>query len=166
MHSIQFYLTVNKTSYSNDAKKIAFALSYMTEGSVQTWAETFRENAINSTAITLGTWDNFLKKFQQTFKHQDTAGNAISWLSTHHMTKKNGKFSPSLESYILTFQSNTTRAGITDHNVLISFFATRIPTPLMKQIMSLNTVPDKIDDWYSKAIHFQNQWDRAEQIAQ
>ena len=82
------------------------------------------------------------------------------------MTKKNGKFFPSLESYISTFQSNTTHASITDHNVLISFFAAGIPIPLMKQIMSLDMVPDKIDEWYSKAIHFQNQWDHAEQIAQ
>ena len=166
MHSIQFYLTVNETSYNNDAKKITFTLSYMTKGSAQTWAKTFRENAINGTAISLGTWDDFLKKFQLTFKHQDTARNAISWLSTHRMVKKNGKFSPSFKSYISTFQSNTTCAGITDHNVLISFFAAGIPTPFMKRIMSLNTVPDKIDDWYSKATHFQNQWDRAEQIAQ
>ena len=78
MHSIQFYLAVNETSYNNDAKKIAFALSYMTEGSALTWADTFRENAINGTAVTLRTWNDFLKKFQQTFKHQDTAGNTIS----------------------------------------------------------------------------------------
>ena len=166
MHSIQFYLAVNKKSYDNDAKRIAFTLLYMTEGSALTWADTFRENAFNGTAVTLGTWDDFLKRFQTTFKHQDTAGNAISWLSTHCMTKKNGKYSPSLESYISTFQSNTTRAGITDHNVLISFFAAGIPTPLMKRVMSLDTVPDKINEWYTKATHFQNQWDRAEQIAQ
>ena len=138
IHSIQFYLVVNETSYNNDAKKIAFTLSYMTEGSALTWADTFWENTINGTAVTLRTWDNFLKKFQQTFKHQDTAGNAISWLSTHHMVKKNGKFSPSLESYISTFQSNTTCAGIMDHNVLISFFTARIPTPLMKQIVTIH----------------------------
>ena len=82
------------------------------------------------------------------------------------MIKKNRKFSSLLESYIPMFQSNTTRTGIIDHNILISFFAAGIPTPLMKCIMSLDTVSEKIDDWYSKAIHFQNQWDRAEQIAQ
>ena len=78
------------------------------------------------------------------------------------MTKKNGKFSPLLESYISTFQSNTTYTSITDHNVLISFFAAGIPTLLMKWIMSLDTVSDKIDDWYLKATHFQNQWDHTE----
>ena len=166
MYSIQFYLTINEKSYNTNAKKIMFALSYMTEGSVLTWADTFQENAISGTTITLGSWDDFLKRFQQTFKHQDTARNAISWLSTQRMIKKNGKFSLLLESYISTFQSNTIHARITDHNVLISFFTAGIPTPLMKRIMFLETVPDKIDDWYSKATHFQNQWDHAEQIAQ
>ena len=82
------------------------------------------------------------------------------------MIKENRKFFSLLKSYISTFQNNTTHAGIMDHNVLISFFTARISTPLMKQIMSLNIVPDKIDDWYSKATHFQNQWNHAEQIAQ
>ena len=116
--------------------------------------------------MTLGSWDNFLKKFQLTFKHQDTTRNAIFWLSTQRMTKKNWKFSPLLESYISTFQSNTTHAGIMDHNVLISFFAARISTLLMKWIMSLDTVSDKIDNWYSKATHFHNQWDCTDQITQ
>ena len=166
IHSIQFYLAVNEKSYDTNAKKITFAVSYMTEGYTLTWADTFWENATPGTAVTLRTWDDFLKKFQQTFKHQDMARNAIFWLSTHRMTKKNGKFTPSLESYISTFQNNTTHAGIMDHNILISFFATGIPTPLMKWIISVDTIPDKIDNWYSKAIHFQNQWDHTDQITQ
>ena len=104
--------------------------------------------------------------FQATCKHQDTTRNAIFWLSTQWMIKKNGKFSPLLENYILTFQSNIAYASITDHNVLISFFTARIPTPLIKRIMSLDTVSDKIDEWYTKVTHFQNQWDCTEQIVQ
>ena len=73
------------------------------------------------------------------------------------MVKKNRKFSPLFKSYISTFQSNTTCASIMDHNILVSFFATGIPTLLIKWIMSLDTVPDKIDNWYLKATHFQNQ---------
>ena len=41
MHSIQFYLAVNETSYNINMKKITFALSYMTKGSALTWADTF-----------------------------------------------------------------------------------------------------------------------------
>ena len=49
------------------------------------------------------------------------------------------------DSYILTFQNNIICASIF--------------TPLIKQIISL-------DEWYTKATHSQNQWDRAEQITQ
>ena len=166
MHSIQFYLAVNEKPYDTDVKKITFTLLYMIKGSALTWADTFQENTITSVTVTFKTWDNFLGNFQKTFKPQDTARNVISWLSTHGITKKNGKFSPSLESYILTFQSNTTHTDIMDHNVLISFCAAGIPVLLMKWIMFLDTVSDKIDNWYIKATHFQNQWDHAEQIAQ
>ena len=112
MHSIQFYLPVKEISYYTDMKKITFTLLYMTKGSAPTWADTFWENTITSTAISLGTWDDFLKKFQQTFKHQDTTRNAISWLSTQRMTKKNRKFSLSLKSYILTFQRTTMSSSV------------------------------------------------------
>ena len=30
----------------------------------------------------------------------------------------------------------------------------------------MDTVPLKVEEWYSKAIHFQTQWERAEEIAQ
>ena len=66
----------------------------------------------------------------------------------------------SLQSYISTFQSNTTCANIIDHNVLISFFAAGIPTSLMKWIMSFDTTPDKINHWYSKAICYTWSWVR------
>ena len=32
--------------------------------------------------------------------------------------------------------------------------------------MSMDTVPSKVEEWYSKAIHFQTQWERAEEITQ
>ena len=146
-------------------KKITFTLSYMTERSVLTWIDTFYEKAISGAIVTLGTWNDFPTTFQATFKYQDIARNTISWLSTHHMTKKNRKFSLSLKSYISTFQSNVACAGITDYNVLISFFTARIHTLLMNQIMSLSTIPSKINKWYTKTTHFQNQWDHVDQIA-
>ena len=55
MYSIQFYLVVNETFYNTDVKKITFALLYMTEGSALTWADTFWENTITGTTISLGT---------------------------------------------------------------------------------------------------------------
>ena len=82
LHAVQFYLLVNKAVYDNDDKQIAFALSYMTKGSALTWAATFRQSAISGTTFSLGTFADFVAKFNTTFKHHDVTGNAISWLST------------------------------------------------------------------------------------
>ena len=51
LHTVQFYLLVNKAVYDNDDKQIAFALSYMTKGSALTWAATFRQSTISGTTL-------------------------------------------------------------------------------------------------------------------
>ena len=87
--------------------RIAFALSYMTKGLALTWAATFCQSAISGTSFTLGTFADFVTKFNTTFKHHNVTGNAISWLSTKHMQKnaKNNSHSPPLTEYIhLHFQ--------------------------------------------------------------
>jgi len=39
------YLTVNPTMYDTDEKKIALALSFMSEGAAVTWSEDFMDHA-------------------------------------------------------------------------------------------------------------------------
>jgi len=53
LNSVMFYLTVNEEVYNTDAKKIAFALSYMTKEAILTWATTFWQKALSSTTIPL-----------------------------------------------------------------------------------------------------------------
>ena len=167
MNTVQFYLVVNKAVYDTDEKKIAFALSYMTKGSALTWASTFRTNCISGMTISFGSFADFVSAFETSFKQRDVTGTAVAWLTTTRMTKKrDGSYSPTLTDYISTFQNNVALATITDHNVLIRYFFTRIPPSLMKRIMSMDTVPAKVEEWYAKAIHFQTQWERAEEIAQ
>ena len=108
-----------------------------------------------------------LHKFNTAFKHHDVTGNTISWLSTKHMLKnaKNNSYSPSLTEYVSTFKNHVALANISDANVLIVYFSAGIPPPLMCCIMSMDTVPSTINDWYKKAIAFQTQWERADDIA-
>ena len=167
MNTVQFYLVVNKAVYDTDEKKIAFALSYMTKGSALTWASTFRTNCISGTTISFGSFADFVIAFETSFKQRDVTGVAVAWLTTTRMTRKrDGTYSPSLTEYISTFQNNVALAAIADHNVLIGYFSAGIPPSLMKRIMSMDTVPAKVEEWYAKAIHFQTQWERAEEIAQ
>ena len=99
---------------------------------------------------------DFVTKFNTNFKHHDVTGNAISWLSTKHMIKnaKNHLYSPFLVEYVSTFKNQVALANISDANVLIRYFSTGIPPPLMCHIMSMDTIPSTIDNWYKKAIAF------------
>ena len=80
-------------------------------------------------------------------------------------SKKNNSYSPSLTEYISTFKNHIALANISDPNVLIKYFSAGIPPPLMRRIMSMDTVPSTIDEWYKKAIAFQTHWERADDIA-
>ena len=141
LNAVRFYLLVNDKVYDTDNKMIAFALSYMTKGSALTWATTFRQNAITGTTIAMGTFPDF------TFKHHDITGTAIAWLSTKRMTKgKNNTYSPTLIKYVSHFKNYSALTNITDQKVLIGYFCAGIPSPLMRRIMSMDTVPSTIDD--------------------
>ena len=78
--------------------------------------------------------------------------------------KPDGTFEPSLTTYISKFQNNVALSKITDNNVLIGYFSSGIPTPLMQRIYSMETVPDQIDDWYKRAQKFQTQYERAKEV--
>ena len=103
---------------------IAFALSYMTK---------LRQDVISGTTITMGTFSDFITKFETMFKHHDTTGNAITWLSTKRMTKgKNNTYSLTLIKYVSHFKNYSSLASITNQNVLIGYFSTSIPSLLMR----------------------------------
>ena len=137
---MRFYLLVNNKVYDTDNKMIAFALSYITKGSALTWATTFRQNTISGTTIAMGTFSDFITKFETAFKHHNVTGTAIAWLSTKRMTKgKNNTYSPTLIEYISHFKNYSALASITNQNVLIRYFSARIPSPLMHRIMSMDS---------------------------
>ena len=167
LSSVLFYLEVNDAVYNTSAKKIAFALSYMTKGAAQTWATTFRQKAITGATISMGTFEDFIQEFKTAFEHHDVVRNTISWLAHKRMTSKNnGTFEPPLTTYIAGFQNHVAQSKITDHNNLIGFFSAGIPSGLMKSIYSMETVPTAIDNWYKKALTFQTHYDRAREVEQ
>ena len=166
LNAVQLYLLMNEDVYNNDDKKITFVLFYMTKGSALTWATTFHENSVDATdTIILGTYPNFITKFNEDFKQRDVTRTTITWLTTKRMVlKKDQTYSPPLNQYVSEFQNHVTWANIKDPNILIGYFSTGIPPSLMQQIMSMDTIPTTIQEWYSKAIHFQTQREWAEEI--
>ena len=160
MDSIKLYLLINRAIYDTDEKTIAFALSFMKEGSAAIWASTFTKKALSLSTPSLGTWTAFHNDFKTSFIHIDIKNEAISWLTTTSITK-----SLPLGDYISQFKNHVALSEITHEDTLINFFLRGIPAPLMKRIYGMDTVPTTISGWYTRAVHFKTQWDRADAIA-
>jgi hypothetical protein len=68
------YLRVNPTIYDTDEKKVVFALTFMTGGTVRAWKEAFTGNAISTNNF--GTWATFKTLLSAVFSPIDNAGTA------------------------------------------------------------------------------------------
>ena len=87
-NNTQLYLLVNKEMYNDDDRKIAFALSFMREGSAALWALTKTEAALKRNPPNFGTWQSFLDKFSTSFILENTKDQAIAWMTTTKVDKK------------------------------------------------------------------------------
>ena len=113
---------------------------------------------------------DFVLKFETSFKHYNTTGNAVAWLSIKRMTKLKGRdgayrYESSLTHYTSDFWNYIAQAQVTDNNVIIDYYSTGIPPKLMHCIMSMDIISSTINEWYKKAAHFQTQKDCANEIA-
>ena len=159
LDSVQIYLLINNAIYTNDAKKIAFTLSFMKEGSAATWASTTTKKALAYNSPNLGTWADFFSNFKTSFIHTNVKNESITWLTTTLVSK-----TLPLRDYISQFKNHIALSTITNEDALINFFLRGIPIPLMKRIYTMDTVPTKVDDWYTHTMHFKTHWDRADAI--
>lgn len=157
LDSVRIYLYLNREIYDSDEKQVIFALSFMTENSAKVWSSTFIQTALGRNPVSFGTTENFNAEFKTSFIHEDTKSNAITWLTATKVSKE-----LPLNEYISSFQNKVAISEITDQGVLINYFAVGINPSLMRRIMSMDTVPTTIEGWYTKAIHFKNQWERAD----
>ena len=106
--SVSLYLMINESVYNKDPKKIAFALSFIKEGSAATWASTFTRKALSVTLPTLGTWNDFTVKFKTSFIHIDVKNEAITWLTNMAVSNK-----LPLGDYISQFKNQVALSEIT-----------------------------------------------------
>ena len=159
-NNTQLYLLVNKEIYNDNDRKIAFALSFMREGSAALWALTKTEAALKRNPPNFGTWQGFLNKFSASFILKNTKDQAIAWMMTTKVDKK----TPFMD-YISQFKNNATLSEINNQDVLINFYSRGIPPFLMKKIYGMDTVPNNIDKWYQQTLHFQHVWEKTNEIA-
>lgn len=154
------YLGINRNIYTDDEKKVAFVLSYMTEGDALTWKEQFiRQRTNNAGVIDLGTWINFLQDLEASFKEEDQVGNALYQLN--HLKQGN----TTAEEHNTNFKLLLGKAKIvsdptnqTNQSVIIDYYKRTLNPRLVTKILSGETIPQTIEQWYSKAITLDNNY--------
>ena len=159
-NNVQLYLLVNKDIYNDDDRKIAYALSFMKEGSAALWSLTETEATLKRNPPNFGTWQNFLNKFSASFILENTKDQAIAWMTTTKVDKKTP-----LMDYISQFKNNAALSEINNEDVLINFYLRGIPTFLMKKIYGMDTVPNTIEKWYQATLRFQHVQEKTNEIA-
>ena len=91
LQDILVYLTVNKEVYNNNEKKIAYLLSFMTEGDAASWKEEFlaqkiKEAEKNNTNLKLGTFKEVKDMIKKLFEPFNRPGDALEEMKRLQMT--------------------------------------------------------------------------------
>ena len=147
--TLNLYIIAHPDIFKEDKAKIILALSYMTGGLANNWAELYtikRTNANNE--IEFGTWKDFIEELKNFFDTKKAREEALA-----HVAHEKGQ----LEAYILRFNMLATRAGfelqgedaLTTSKLLGIFFA-RMDDSLCQRIKTkvsweINTLDDAQD---------------------
>jgi len=148
---------INKKVYDDDDKKIAFVLSLLESGKPAMWKEQFIRSHMDSDDIEFPMYKEFMAAFKNTFKNVDQVNEALSDLGQLRQGDKGA------EEHTTTFRLLVGKAGISskrnpNHQVLIDLYQKSLKPKLVERIMTMEHIPKTIDEWYEKAILFDNNW--------
>ena len=114
LQDVLVYLTVNKEVYNNDEKKIAYLLSFMTEGDAALWKEEFLAHKIeeakkNDTDLKLGTFKEVKDTIKKSFKPFDGPGDALEEMKRLQMANNSN-----IDEHVAKFKMLVTQSGLSD----------------------------------------------------
>ena len=164
LQDILVYLTVNREVYNNDEKKIAYLLSFMTEGDAASWKEEFLAHKIdeaekNNTDLKLGTFKEVKETIRKSFELFDGPGDTLKEMKRLRMANNSN-----INEHIAKFKMLVTRSSLSDSTAVMDFFREMLPTPLQKQVMTCENPPTTLKDWYEKATKFHSNWQKMQRI--
>lgn len=155
LQEVKIYLLANGDAYPTDLDKVLFVLSYMSEGDANSWKEEFFDTAEQKSAqdgspLKLGTYDELIKLITTDFSPYDAPKDAIYEMKEMKMGNM------SIEEHVSKFKMLVTRSKLAKNDAVVEYFRETLPIPLQKNIMSLETPPTTLDDWYKWAVKLQN----------
>ena len=151
------YLTMNEDTYNNDNRQIIFALSFMKDGTAESWKQLFWTQATENN--NLGTWDKFKKVLRKSFSTPDREGDAVMKMETETMSRQTAN------EYIEQFKIYAAKSKVTQDRPLVEWFMKWLNVPLLDRILNLANPPTTIQGWYTTASKMDNQWRRRRAIA-
>src|SRR5882757_8818416 len=157
LQDVELYLLLNDPIYDQDAKKIAFVLSYMNEGPALAWKEAFLEEKLTTGSFIPGTYATFRATLLAAFSPSDVAGRAQAEL-------RNLKQTGPADEYVSQFRILAGKSKIEDDGALIEYFMEGLKPKLLEKIYALEKLPITIIKWYEHVSRFDNQWTRVREI--
>jgi hypothetical protein len=148
------YFTAQKDLFSNEERKVIFALSYMKGGNAGPWAEIQYDKmetaAMNQKAGPFPTYNDFIAAFNDRFAEKNEAEKA-----RHAMTNlKQDKLSA--EEFISKFETLEpyTELGDVGH---LYFLKENLRNWIVDQVFLMDPMPTTLAGWKEKAIRLDNQ---------
>ena len=164
LQDADLYMLVNRHLYDNDLAKIAFVLSFMTEGSAAAFADQFLEEKTEITKRNpedqLGDYETFSKDLKKAFAAFDTPGEAL-----HKMKNLRMKQDDSIDDHIAQFKTLVVESKIKEGTLaMIDMFRETLPAALQSRILTLEKPPQTLEEWYEWATRINHNWRKMREI--
>ena len=155
LQGVDLFIKVNPDTYDTDEKKVALALSFMTEGTAEAWRETKIDEYI--TANLWPTWDRFKDAVKAAFDPINEQGEAVAQLK---LLKQDGP----VDDYVARFRIISPKTGITDQRALLEYFYDGLDPKLLERIYTKDTPPTTLEGWYTAAATLDTQMRRVQNL--
>ena len=151
------FLTINKEHYNTDDKKIAFVMSFMTDGDAALWKQEFiskviRDSVTAGNEITFGTYKSFIESLEKSFLPYDAPGDALDAMKCLRMGE--GSF----EEHLAKFKFLVSQSGLDESATVADLFWETLPLGLQRPILLSKKPPITLQEWYDKVNTFHGNW--------
>ena len=149
------FLTINKEHYNTDDKKIAFVMSFMTDGDTALWKQEFiskviRDSVTAENEITFGTYKSFIESLEKSFLPYNAPGDALNAMKRLRMGE--GSF----EEHLAKFKLLVSQSGLDESAGVADLFRETLPVGIQRPILLSEKPPVTLQEWYDKVLQLIN----------
>ena len=150
LQSVELYFQVNPDIYDTDIKKVALALSFMTEGMAGAWREAKISKYTATSPPMYPTWAAFKMAVETVFNPINAQAEALAKLKA---LKQDGP----VEDYIAKFWVIAPATEITEDRALLEYFYDGLDPNLLERVYTCDNAPTTLANWYTTAAMVDNQ---------